>query len=52
MLVNFRHLLLFPFPLFDTLKFVIHSFQFVNFTHLSQSSYSPLGDPEKLECSV
>ena len=35
-----------------TLKFLIHYFQFVNFTHLFQPSYSPLRGPEKLEYSV
>ena len=52
MLVDFHHLLLFRFPLFHTLKFVIHYFQFVNFTYLFQPCYSPLADPAKLEYSV
>ena len=52
MLVDFHHFLLFWFSLFYTLKSLIHYFQFVNFTHLFQPSYSPLGGPEKLEYSV
>ena len=38
MLVDFHHFLLFWFSLFYTLKFLIHYFQFINFTHLFQSS--------------
>ena len=52
MLVAFHHLLLFWFSMFYTLKLLTHYFQFVNFTHLFQPSYSPLGGPEKLEYSV
>ena len=55
MLADFHYLLPFRFPLSHTLKFAIHYityFQFVNFTHLFQPSYSPLGDPAKLEYSV
>ena len=52
MLTDFLVLLLFRFPLFDTLQSVIHYFQFVNFTHLFQPSFSPSVDPAKLECSV
>ena len=52
MLVDFHHFLLFSFSLFYTLKFLIHYFQFVNFMHLFQPSYSPSGGPEKLEYSV
>ena len=33
MLVDFYHFLLFSFSLFYTYEFVIHYFQFVNFTH-------------------
>ena len=42
-LVDYHHFLLFWFSLFYTLKFLIHYFQFVNFTHFFQPSYSPLG---------
>ena len=40
------------FPLFDTLKSVIHYFQFVNIMHVFQPSYSLSADPVKLEHSV
>ena len=33
MLVDFYHFLLFSFSLFYTYEFLIHYFQFVNFTH-------------------
>ena len=46
MLVDFHYFLLFWF--FFVLKFLIHYFQSVNFTHLFQPSYSLLGGPEKL----
>ena len=46
MLVDFHHFLLFScFFLFYALKLLIHYFQFVNFEHLFQPSYSPFRRP-------
>ena len=38
-----------PPPVTEGLKSVIHYFQFVNFTHPFQPSYSPSADPANLE---
>ena len=45
LLTDFHNLLLFWFTLFHTLKFVIHDFQFVNFTHFFQPLLFTLGRP-------
>ena len=51
-LKDFLNLLLFWFPLFDTLKSVIHYFQFVNFMHVFQPCYSLSVHSAKLEYLV
>ena len=49
MLPDSLKLPLFQFPLFDTLKSVIHHFQFVKLVDVFQPCYSPLAAPSRLK---
>ena len=53
MLMNFHHLILLLISFVSYFKIcTINYFQFVNFMHLLQPCYSPLGDPAKMDYSV